>query len=96
MRGKMAELDFESIERRYHVFSMLLHGVVGIVGIRCWSIAFAATAPIDANHTQFAGKPQCGKFDPILAGEIAMDEDDGDVTFSPFSPAQLDLVRLQP
>src|SRR5882762_1693058 len=96
MRSEMAELDIQRVERRQHVLCMLLHGVVGVVGIRLWPVAFAAAAPVHADHAQAAGKHRCGKLDPVLAGEIAVDEDDGDVASSPFSPTQLDLARLQP
>jgi hypothetical protein len=73
---------------------MLLHGVIGIVGSRLWPIAFAASTPVEPDHAQASGKQRCGKFDPVLAGKVAVDEDDGDVASSPFSPAQLDLARL--
>src|SRR4051794_8995915 len=96
MGGQMTELDTQRVKRRQHVLRMLLHGVVGIIGIRLCSIALAAASPIDPDHTQAAGKQRCGKLDPVLAGEIAVDEGDGDVAFSPFPPAQLDLARLQP
>jgi hypothetical protein len=96
MGGKMAKPDIERVERCQHVLSMLLHGVIGIVGIRLWPIAVAAAAPVEPDHTQASGKQRCGKFDPILAGKVAVDEDDRDVASSPFSPAQLDVARLQP
>src|SRR5712671_2521989 len=95
MRREMAELDIQSVERSQHVLCMLLHGVVGIVSIRLWPIAFATAAPVDPDHAQATGKHRCGKLDPVLAGEISVDEDDGDVASSPFSPTQLDLARLQ-
>src|SRR5258705_12826606 len=95
MGGKMTELDVQRVERRQHVLSVLLHGVVGIVGMRLWPIAFATAAPVDPDYAQAAGKHRCGKLDPVFAGEIAVDEDDGDVASSPFSPTQLDLARLQ-
>src|ERR1700676_696954 len=96
MGGKMTKLDLQRVERRQHVLGMLLHGVIGIVSIRLWPIAFATAAPVDPDHAQAARNQRCGKLNPDLAGEIPVDEDDGDVASSPFSPTQLDLARLQP
>ena len=96
MGRKMAVLDIQRVERRQHVQRMLLHGIVGIVG--CWlrPVTFAATAPVDPDHAQATRKQRRSELDPILAGEIAVDEDDGDVAIPPFPPAQLDLARLHP
>src|SRR6476646_9404129 len=72
---------------------MLLHRVIGVTGRGLRPIALAAAAPVDADHPQPAWEQRCGELDPVLAGEIAMDKDDGDVALSPFPPAQADLSR---
>src|SRR5436305_968025 len=55
----------------------------------------AAAAPVDSVHAQAGGNRRRGELDPVLTGEIAVDEDDGDAASTPFPPAQLDLTRLQ-
>src|SRR4029078_7198641 len=73
MSCKMAEYDAQRIERCQPVQRMLRHGVVGKFDGGFRPIAVAATAPINSDHPQAAGKQGCGEFDPVLAGEIAMD-----------------------
>jgi hypothetical protein len=53
-------------------------------GRRQRPVTFAAAAPVDADHTDAVGKQRRGEFDSVLAGEIAVDEDDGDIA-SPHS-----------
>ena len=96
MGRQVTERNFQRIERGQHVLRMLLHRIVGIVGSRRRAIALAATPPVDPDHPEAARKQRCGEFDPVLAGEIAVDEDDGDVALSPFSPAELNLTRTHP
>ena len=96
MGGEVTERNFQRVERRQHVLRMLLHRVVGIVLGRRRAVAFAAAAPVDPDHPEIAGKQRCGELDPVLAGEIAVDEDDGDVALSPLSPAELHLARTHP
>ncbi len=84
------------IEGGQHVEGVLAHGIVGEIGRRLRPIAFAAAAPVDPDHAEAAGEQWGGEFDPVLAGEIAVDEDDGDVALTPFSPAELDLARSHP
>jgi hypothetical protein len=94
MGGKMTEPDIQRIERRQHVLRMLLHGVIRIVGSRLWPVVFTTSAPVEPDHAQASGKQRRGKFDPVLAGKVAVDEDDGDVASSPFPPTQLDPACL--
>ena len=92
----MTEGNLQLIEGGQHVEGVLAHGIVGEIGRRRRPVAFAAAAPVDADDTHAAGKQRGGEFDPVLAGEIAVDEDDGDIALAPLSPAELDLARSHP
>src|SRR3954451_10583250 len=94
MRCEMAKLDAQRIEGSQHVLGVLLHGVVGVVVTRRRPVAFATAAPVDPDNAQAAWKQRCSELDPILAGKVAMDEDDGDVASSPLLPTQLNAARL--
>src|SRR4051812_43573163 len=56
---------------------MLAHGIVTIIRSRRRSVAFTAAAPVDADHPEGAWEKPGGEFDPVLAGEITVDEDHG-------------------
>src|SRR3954467_1195542 len=75
---------------------MLAHGIVTIIRSRRRSVAFTAAAPVDADHPEGAWEKPGGEFDPVLAGEITVDEDHGNVAFPPFSPAELNLACAHP
>ena len=92
----MTERNGEFIQRGEHIRRMLLHGVIGVVAGWNRSVAVSAAAPVDADHTNAAGKKRGSEFDPVLAGKIAVDEEDCHVALPPFSPAELDLSRLHP
>src|SRR5260370_1635448 len=96
MGREVTEGYSQLIKRRQHVKRVLAHGIVGKIGRRRRSVAFPAAAPVDADHAQAARKQRGSEFDPVLAGEIAVDEDDGYLAFSPFPPAELDLARTHP
>src|SRR4051812_5558699 len=94
MGREMAVLDAQRIERCQHVQCMLLHGIVGIVDRRFRPLAVATAAPVDPDDPQARRKQRRGELDPVLACEIAVDEDDTDLTLSPLAPTKLDLRRL--
>ena len=77
MGREVTEGYSQLIKRRQHVKRVLAHGIVGKIGCRRRAVAFAAAAPVDADHTEAGGKQRGGEFDPVLAGEVAVDEDDG-------------------
>jgi hypothetical protein len=94
--GEVAEGNVQLIERGQHVARVLAHGIVGKIGCRRRPVTFAAAAPVDADYTHATGKQRGGEFDPVLAGEIAVDEDDGDIALAPLSPAELNLACPHP
>jgi hypothetical protein len=94
--GEVAEANVQLVECGQHVERMLAHRIVGEIGQRLRPVAFAAAAPVDADHTDIAGKQRGGEFDPVLAGEIAVDEDDGNDSSAPLPPAKLNLASLHP
>ena|SRR5438876_1486828 len=75
---------------------MLLHRIIGIARRSRRPVAFAAAAPVDADHTHAAGKQRRGDLDPLLAGEIAMEKDDGDVALTPCAPSEMHLAGPYP
>src|SRR6185437_16755761 len=59
-------------------------------------VAFTATTPVDTDHAHAPRKQRRGQLDPLLASEVAMDEDDGDVALTPCAPSEMDLARPHP
>jgi len=89
--GEMAELDFQASSAAIMSLCMLC--------MSSWNRRHSHVAGrfrrnrASRHHPRSPlGNRRCGKFDPILASEIAVDEDDRwNRRLSPFSPAQLDL-----
>src|SRR6185312_9023143 len=76
VRREMTEGYVEFIERRQHVQRMLRHRIIGVVRNSRRPVAFTATTPVDTDHAHAPRKQRRGQLDPLLASEVAMDEDD--------------------
>src|SRR6516225_12480344 len=75
---------------------MLLHRIVGVVGRGWRAIALAAAAPVDTDHADAAGKQRHRVLDPLLAGEVAVDEDEGDIALAPCAVSEMDVPGPHP